>query len=307
MTRKQILKLAIAIGGFAALAFAARDLDTHALADSIAHVDPVFGLAAVVVMMGAKLGAKVMRSQILLVDQCDKLAIAPPTLTVTARLLAASHAAGQLAWGPLGFTVRTFALREHGMPLRAVARVHIAERIAEALGIATIALVAVIVAPHAILDSWFGRILLGALGLIVISALAVAVSRRLRGWVGGHAGAGRALARSACWALLSSVADIGVLMLAARGMHVALDPATAMLAFLAVNGACAVPVTPAQLGVQESAIVVVLATAGIATPPALAVALAYRAAHVVPLAIVGLPSLIATWLHRPLTNPVRTV
>jgi uncharacterized membrane protein YbhN (UPF0104 family) len=184
------------------------------------------------------------------------------------------------------------------MPLGAVARVHVAERIAEALAIAAIALAALAIAPHAVLGSWFGRILLGTLGLALCVALAIAASRRGRAWLSRRSALGRALGISTLWALISSIADVGVLMLAARGMHVELDPATAMLAFLAVNGACAVPVTPAQLGVQESAIAVVLGTAGIAAPQAIAVAIAYRAAHVVPLAIVGLPSLIATWLGR---------
>lgn len=299
MTRKTTIKLVVALAGFGVLAYCARDLDTHALAESITRIDPLYGLAAALVMIVLKVGLKVVRSQILLADQCAKLGIAPPTWATTARLLAASHAAGQLAWGPLGFTVRTFALKEGGMPLGAIARVHVAERIAEALGIAAIALAALVVAPSAILGSWFGRILIGVLGLLVLGTIAIAVSRKLRYWLGRHAGAGRAIAKATVFAFASSLADIGVLVLAAHGLHVALDPATAMLAFLAINGACAIPVTPAQLGVQESAIVVVLGGAGIAAPEALAVALAYRAAHILPLALVGLPALIATWIHRP--------
>jgi uncharacterized membrane protein YbhN (UPF0104 family) len=249
-------------------------------------------LLAAVVMLGAKVGCKVIRSQILLADACRRIDLAPPPLGVTARLLAASHAAGQLAWGPLGFTVRTIALRDDGMPLATVARVHVAERFAEAFGIAAIAIVALALSPHAILASWFGRLILVGLAAI---PLALAVSSRLRAKLRDS---GPALARATAWAFASSVADISVLLLAARGIHAPIDVSTAILAFLAINGACALPVTPAQLGVQESAIVVALATAGIATPQALAVALAYRAAHVVPLALVGLPALIATWARR---------
>ena len=89
-----------------------------------------------------------------------------------------------------------------------------------------------------------------------------------------------------------------MLLLVAHGMDVGVDLGAVLLAFLAVNGACAVPVTPAQLGVQESAIVVVFGAAGIAAPPALAVALAYRAAHVRPLVLVGVPALLVTWMRR---------
>src|SRR5262249_25569804 len=153
-----------------------------------------------------------------------------------------SHAAGQLAWGPLGFTVRTLALRDGGMPLLSVARVHVVERIAEAIGIAVIAVAVLIIAPDAVLGSWFGRVLLGVLGVAALAGCAVMISRRLRSKLVRHAGAGRALAKSAVWAFASSLADIGVLMLVAHGMNVPLDLGTALLAFLAVNGACAVPV-----------------------------------------------------------------
>lgn len=303
MTRRQVLRLAIAAASIAALAVAARDLDAAAVADAVRRVDPVFGVLAALAMLGAKLGAKVVRSQILLVASCRRLGLAPPTWGTTARLLAASHAAGQLAWGPLGFTVRTVALCDGGMPLGAVVRVHIAERIAEAAGLAAIALAALAFAPAAIAGSWLGRVLVAALAAAAAAGLAVAASRRLRGFVVRHADTGGALARSSAWALASSLADVLVLWLAARGMHVSLDLPTALLAFLAVNGTAAVPVTPAQLGVQESAIVVALATSGVAAPQALAVALAYRAAHIVPLALVGLPALLATWARRDRVAP----
>jgi hypothetical protein len=278
VTRRSAIKLAITVASVAALAFAARDLDVASVAEAVRRVDPVFGLLAAFAMLGAKLGAKVVRSQILLAASCRRLGIAPPAWATTARLLAASHAAGQLAWGPLGFTVRTVALCDGGMPLGAVARVHVAERIAEAAGIAALALAAFVFAPAAIWDAWLGRVLLAALAAAALTGIAVGLSPRLRGFVVRNADTGGALVRSSAWALASSIADVTVLLLAARGMHVAVDLPAALLAFLAVNGACAVPVTPA--------------------PQALACALAYRAAHVVPLALVGLPALLATWARR---------
>jgi uncharacterized membrane protein YbhN (UPF0104 family) len=298
MTRSQLVRAAITAAGCTAIAFAARHVDGHALLRSMRGIDPILGIAAALVMIGATLGAKIVRSQTVMVEQCERLGIAAPSWGVTARVLAASHAAGQLAWGPLGFTVHTIALRDFGLPLGAVARVHVAERIAEALGIAAIALAALVVEPHAILGSWFGRLLIGGLAVVALAGLATARSARVRARLARHASTGGALARASAWAFVSSVAEVGVLMLAARGMHVELDLATALIAFLAINGACAIPVTPAQLGVQESAIVVVFATAGIAAPEALACALAFRAAHVVPLVLVGLPALLDTWMRR---------
>jgi uncharacterized membrane protein YbhN (UPF0104 family) len=293
MTHKTVIRLAVAAAGFATLAVIARGLDVHAVGDAIRHVDPALGLAAALVVIGAKIGAKVVRSQILLVAASRKIGAEPPSWAMTARLLVASHAAGQLAWGPLGFTVRTLALRDAGMPLAAVARVHVAERIAEALGVAAVAAIALVIAPHAILSSWFGCLLVGALAAAVIAAALLAMSSRVRAKLRG--GLGAALPAATGWAFASSLADIAVLMLAARGMHVELGLAPALLAFLAVNGACVLPVTPAQLGVQESAIVVAFATAGIPAPQALACALAYRAAHIVPLVLVGVPALVTTW------------
>lgn len=303
--RRRLVKWGIALAGFGVLAYLARDLDTAALVDSITRIDPGFGLLAAALVLVGKIGAKVVRSQILLAEECRRVGVPAPTWPVTARLLVASHAAGQLAWGPLGFTVRTLALRDGGMPLLSVARVHVVERIAEAIGIAVIAVAVLVIAPDAVLGSWFGRVLLGVLVAAALAGSVVAISRRLRSRLARHAGAGRALAHATVWAFASSVADVGILLLVAHGMHVGVDLGTALLAFLAINGACAVPVTPAQLGVQESAIVVVLGASGIGAPAALAVALGYRAAHVLPLLVVGLPALLATWMRRsPRRQPV---
>lgn len=296
--RKRLLKWGIAAAGFAVLLYFGRDLDTDAIVHSITQIDPLFGIAAALVMLLGKVGMKVVRSQILLVEECRRVGVPAPSWATTARLLVASHAAGQLAWGPLGFTVRTLALRDGGMPLLSVARVHVVERIAEAIGIAVIAVAVLVIAPEAVLGSWFGRILLGVLVAAALAGSVVMISRRLRSRLACYAGAGRALAKSTAWAFLSSLADVGVLLLVSHGLGVSIDLGAILLAFLAVNGACAVPVTPAQLGVQESAIVVVFGAAGIAAPAALAVALAYRAVHVIPLVLVGLPALLVTWMRR---------
>jgi uncharacterized membrane protein YbhN (UPF0104 family) len=292
---KPAIHYGLALAGVAALVFAARHLDVHALTASLRAMNPLLGLTAMLAMIVGKVGAKALRSQRLLVVECARAGCAPPSLPTTARLLAASHAAGQLAWGPLGFTVRTVALKASGMPLVAIARVHIAERIAEALGIAAVALVALAFAPAAILGSWLGRIMVAGFVLIAVAAVVVAATPRLRTKLAARVPAGKALAVATLWAFASSLADIAVLYLASRAMHVEVGIAPLLLAFLAVNGACALPLTPAQLGVQEAAITVAFATAGIPAPAALACALAYRCAHLVPLALVGVPSLIATW------------
>src|SRR3569623_3628831 len=89
-----------------------------------------------------------LRSQRLRERECARANVPAPSLGLTARRLAASHAAGQRAWGPLGFGVRSVALKAFGVPRAAIARVHVAERIAEAVGIVSIALVALAVGGH---------------------------------------------------------------------------------------------------------------------------------------------------------------
>src|SRR5262245_46720411 len=90
--KKTIIRLAVAAAGFATLAVIARGLDLHAVGDAIRDIDPALGIAAALVMIGAKLGAKVVRSQILLTAASKRIAAQPPGWWLTARLLAASHA-----------------------------------------------------------------------------------------------------------------------------------------------------------------------------------------------------------------------
>jgi uncharacterized membrane protein YbhN (UPF0104 family) len=299
---KPAIRYAVALAGTAALALAARELDVHAIAAALRDMNPLLGVAAMVAMIGGKVGAKVLRSQRLLAAECARLGCAAPSHATTARLLAASHAAGQLAWGPLGFTVRTIALKADGMPLGAIARVHIAERVAEGIGIAAVAVIALAFAPAAILGSSLGRIVVGGFALLAVAAVAVAAVPALRARLAARAPAGKVLATAALWAFASSLADVAVLFLAARAVHVDAGLGPLLLAFVAINGGCVLPVTPAQLGVQEAAITVAFATAGIPAPAALACALAYRCAHLVPLVLVGVPSLFATW-HRRCAGP----
>jgi hypothetical protein len=279
---KRAFQIGIAIIGLCVFVFAVRHLDLHALFASLRTMNPALALVAMVVVLVGKVGSKALRSQRLLETECRRAGCAAPTLATTTRLLLASHAAGQLAWGPLGFTVRTVALQAKGMPIKAVARVHVAERIAEACGLVAVALVAVApLGPLQLVASTLALVLL--VDLVLISF-------------------GFSLARATAWAFASSVADLAVLFLASHAMHVDVSLAPILLAFLAINAAYLLP-TPGQLGVQEAAITVAFAAAGIAAPEALACALAYRCVHLVALGLVGVPALIATWLpqRRPVT------
>lgn len=309
-------RIGLALVGVAVIVVAARRIDVAALADVLKTIDPVRGAllggVAMILVIGAKLGAKALRSQVLLDASARRsrarsdagpAAFDAPTFRTTHRLLVASHAAGQLAWGPLGFTVRTLALRKGGMPLGTVARVHVEERVAEAAGIAVLATVAL--ARGGMGASQVGRVTGLVLAILVgglaLGAVVLALSARVRAAAARSIDAGRALVISSAWALVSSVAELAILWIAASAAGATLDGATTLMAFLVLVGAGTVPLTPAQVGVQESALVVVFTAGGCAAPVALAAALVYRAVHVVPLAVLGIPMLIRRSSSEPAT------
>jgi uncharacterized membrane protein YbhN (UPF0104 family) len=288
------LRWIVAVVGAGVLMFAMRDLDVRALLGSLRAMDPAIGVLAMVAMLAVKLGPKIARSQVLLVAECERVGCERPRLRTTARLIAASYAAGHLAWAPLGYTIRTIALRDEGLPLGAAARVQIAEQIAESIGIAAVAVIAFAIAPAAIASTWLGRVMVGGFAALAVVAAVALASPRIRALITARVAAG-SLALAAAFAFASSLGDLAVLALASRAMHVDIGLAPLVVAFLAVNGAACVPITPAQLGVQEAAITIAFATAGVPAPIALGCALAYRAAHVVPLVVVGVPTLVRTW------------
>lgn len=273
-----------------ALALVARHVDLASARAAIAGLDPGWVAIAIAVVLGGKLGAKVARSQRALDDVAGAAA---PRWPSTARVLIASHAAGQLAWAPLGFTVRTIALGAFGLPLGAIARVHVLERIAEIVAVAAIAVGALACAPRTASAVLPATSLIVAISIgLAILAIAIASGRGRRALAILRADH-RTLVRVSAWSLIAGAADVAVIALAiaAAGLDPLTLGAAPLVAVLALNVACAVPVVPAQLGVQEAAIVLALAPAGVPAPAALAAALAYRAAHVVPLVLVGLPAL----------------
>jgi uncharacterized membrane protein YbhN (UPF0104 family) len=83
------------------------------------------------------------------------------------------------------------------------------------------------------------------------------------------------------------------LCLSAVGIQ--LGPAAWCFVLLALNLAIAVPSTPAQVGVLEAGVVVALLAFGVPQTAALAFALLYHAAHVLPTLAIGLPFLWREW------------
>ena len=118
----------------------------------------------------------------------------------------------------------------------------------------------------------------------------------MRRWVRALSVPSSALARAIGWSLLSATGELIVIALAASAAGVSLAPGTVLLAMVAINVGTALPM-PGHLGVLEAAVALALATAGIPATTAITVAVAYRLAHLLPLATLGLPLL--PWTLRP--------
>ena len=294
-----IVKLIAIAGTLALIAWAASRLDWSSLIESLRGVDRGMWLVAVVVGLVWKLAAKALRSHVLVQAIARARDTAPPSLWTTARQYIGTHALGQLLWPPLGMSLRTVGLMRDGLPVVAAAQVQVGERIAEAVALVAMAGVTVFLAPGA-LEPIFGAaggIIIAALAALAIVGLALALaSRRVRrAWAAGW----RPLLWASLWALLAHIGDVAMLLIAAHAANVPIELAAALVAFLAVNSAAIIPLVPGQLGVLEAAVVLGLAYGGIPAEPALAVALAYRFAYLIPLSAVGLPFLLWETRRQP--------
>lgn len=87
--------------------------------------------------------------------------------------------------------------------------------------------------------------------------------------------------------VLADISDVAMIGLVLAAVGVSLSPASWVVIYAAINLVLIVPTTPAQLGVLEVGAVMVLRAFGIDEHLALAFALLYHAAHVVPPTVVG--------------------
>ena len=88
--------------------------------------------------------------------------------------------------------------------------------------------------------------------------------------------------RALLWSAVSDLTDVIMLglCLVAVGVHLSLT--AWFLTFLVINLAIAIPSTPGQVGVLEAGAVLVLSALGVPASQALAFAILYHAAHIVP-------------------------
>ncbi len=97
----------------------------------------------------------------------------------------------------------------------------------------------------------------------------------------------RALARSVAWGLAGWVAEGAIAFATLAALDLPATPTAAALVVIAASAAAAVGISPGNAGTFELATAVALAGMGVPSGEALAFALAFHAAHVIPVALLG--------------------
>lgn len=146
-----------------------------------------------------------------------------------------------------------------------------------------------------------GAVLAVAVALVLLASRLDLASRLRTGWLSSlldrSAGALRLLLAphvfrpTLLWSFVSDAADVAMVGLCLEAIGVRLGVGSWCLVLLGVNVAVALPISAANLGVLEAGAMVVLAHLGVAGNKAMAFAVLYHAAHVVPLTIIGLVEL----------------
>ncbi len=241
-----------------------------------------------------------------------RLALKPPrpiALPRFVRYTILGNAASALLPARAGEAVRVWLLVElDGVQAVDAVGAALAER---ALDVASMVLV---LAPLPLLlpggPPWVIRTLalLGVAGAAIVVAVAVIARRTPRG-DGLLARLARALSQLSSWPRLGAgiavltlawLFDLGALILVGHALGLSLPPAAPFLVLLTVNLAIAVPAAPAQLGSHEAGTLLALALLHTPRAEAVAFALLYHAAHVLPL--LAAAALDAPLLYRGLAG-----
>lgn len=119
----------------------------------------------------------------------------------------------------------------------------------------------------------------------------------------------RVWSRSLAWSVLSDISDVAMIGLVLAAVGVSLSPASWVVIYAAINLVLLAPSTPAQLGVLEVGAVAAVTAFGVDEHAALAFALLYHAAHVIPPTIVGAIVLLRLDMKKraPAVLPATTV
>jgi hypothetical protein len=244
----------------------------------------------------------------------------------------ASQAASNLLPARAGEALRVVQLhRRHGYPVAGLVMVQLVETLVGAvtLGLLTLPMVPLGGAPASFSAAIFAFALAGPVGMVALLVVARFVAARapepppasseslVARWIARARGlvfemleAVRLLgslpvwARSLAWSLLSDLTDVLMIALVLAAVGVSLPPATWVLIYAGINLVLLAPSTPAQIGVLEVGAVAALRAFDVDPAAALAFALLYHAAHVVPPTVVGgilLPRMANRRVFSPLS------
>jgi uncharacterized protein (TIRG00374 family) len=232
-----------------------------------------------------------------------------------AQFVYGSMALGYIVSPVAGTAARVFALQHHGVPSEAVVAVGLWEKVVTAASLAAFSgAMLVRDTPPEVHYSLLVATLLGAIALAV-AILAASVFRyltrhhatpstRVRRWLFSL---GRSLAKlndvetlltTFLWSTLSELCDIAMLGLVMLAVGVPVDPVACVLAFVVMNMSTVLPSTPGQLGVFEATTAWALVATGVEPQQALACGILYHLVHVVPVFVIGLPSLLRIRLEK---------
>jgi uncharacterized membrane protein YbhN (UPF0104 family) len=98
--------------------------------------------------------------------------------------------------------------------------------------------------------------------------------------------------RALAWSSGQDASDILMVGLVALAVGIHVGPGGWLLVYLAVNLASALPSTPGQIGLIETGAVFALVGLGVGPNRAMAFALLYHLAHLIPITLLGLPLLL---------------
>jgi Lysylphosphatidylglycerol synthase TM region len=194
-------------------------------------------------------------------------------------LLLGGYAAGYLIPGPSEEVLHTAGLTRFGFRFRDLMSVQLIEK---SLSVLSIALMALPVLP---IDG-NSRLVVG------FAAAAALVALVIHGIKSDRAIPLDRLLAGLWWVLISNLSSVAMMWLcfSSVGAHPAFS--ICLKIFSVTACACALPLTPGQVGVLESAFVVVATHLGVAAGTALAAGILYHVAHVVPVVVGGLPAMM---------------
>jgi uncharacterized membrane protein YbhN (UPF0104 family) len=298
MDRLSWLRIVSCILALAGCALLLRGIEIDRLLGALNGAAWAWVLLAAAINMTINLAARIGRWSALLAPLPHQRA---PTRMELAHVMLASGALSNLLPGRAGEGLRTIALsKRNGFPLTSVIASQLLEKLVEATSLLVIAVLTAFALdlPPAIHTAALCLALLACAGLAIVVVIGRRSGSASEGsWLGRFGEAARSARSprvwlmSLGWSLASDLVDVAMIGLCLLAVGVSISPFAWCATYLAINLAIAVPTTPGQVGVLEAAAALVLSALGVEAERALAFAVLYHAAHLVPTTLAGLYSM----------------